>query len=120
MVTFYVQVPNGEITSKQLRVLGEQLKPFGDELGVGDITSRCTPSSYRLLPGKSQYRDGCFRTIGARGVLQERRCVCVWCVCVCWGGGRHSSTTHGMHLGGMQVQRTKKTRMQCTSISSTF
>lgn len=34
------QVPNGEITSHQLRVLGNLIKPYGDELGVGDITTR--------------------------------------------------------------------------------
>ena len=33
-------MPNGEITSHQLRVLGNQIKPYGDELGVGDITTR--------------------------------------------------------------------------------
>ena len=33
------QVPNGEITSNQLRVLGSQIKPYG-EMGVGDITTR--------------------------------------------------------------------------------
>lgn len=33
-------MPNGEITSSQLRTLGTLLKPYGDELGVGDITSR--------------------------------------------------------------------------------
>ena len=35
-----MQVPNGEITSAQLRVLGKLIKPYGDEQGVGDITSR--------------------------------------------------------------------------------
>ena len=35
-----MQVPNGEITSTQLRVLGNLIKPYGDEQGVGDITSR--------------------------------------------------------------------------------
>lgn len=33
-------MPNGEITSTQLRVLGNLIKPYGDEQGVGDITSR--------------------------------------------------------------------------------
>lgn len=35
-----LQVPNGEITSEQLRVLGNLIKPYGDEIGVGDITTR--------------------------------------------------------------------------------
>lgn len=35
-----LQVPNGEITSSQLRVLGNLQRPYGDEQGVGDITSR--------------------------------------------------------------------------------
>lgn len=35
-----LKVPNGEITSTQLRVLGNLIKPYGDEQGVGDITSR--------------------------------------------------------------------------------
>ena len=38
--TVGMQVPNGEITSRQLRVLGELMKPYGDEQGVGDITTR--------------------------------------------------------------------------------
>lgn len=33
-------MPNGEITSHQLRTLGNLQKPYGDEQGVGDITSR--------------------------------------------------------------------------------
>ena len=32
-------MPNGEVTSNQLRVLGSQIKPYG-EMGVGDITTR--------------------------------------------------------------------------------
>jgi hypothetical protein len=33
------QVPNGELTSKQLRALGDQIRPLGED-GCGDITTR--------------------------------------------------------------------------------
>jgi sulfite reductase beta subunit-like hemoprotein len=34
-----MQVPNGELTSAQLRALGDQIKPLGAD-GCGDITTR--------------------------------------------------------------------------------
>ena len=68
-------MPNGEITSKQLRVLGEQLKPFGDELGVGDITSRYAQIEVGNLDANKRFRGAVSSDVGVVIEMHSLRCM---------------------------------------------
>lgn len=63
-----MQVPNGELTSKQLRYLGDAIAPLGKE-GCADITSRANIQLRGMTLDEADTIFSTLRTVGLSSVM---------------------------------------------------
>lgn len=63
-----LQLPNGEVTSEQLRFLGDAIAPFGDD-GCADITTRANLQLRGMTLAEADLIFSGLRKVGLSSVM---------------------------------------------------